>query len=97
MVKKNDSFVSPVIALALSIAGIFFFLYNQIISDILFLISIVFANSSKKGKYRLISYLALLIGAVGLILSALSQLTDLSSILRLFENKTTEVLNQSLS
>jgi hypothetical protein len=96
MVKKKDELTLPVVALILSFAGVAFLFYNKIAANIILFFSILFANASKKGKYKAIAYLALVIGSVSLVIGLFSQLSDLLKTLKFFENKTTEVLNQSI-
>jgi len=95
-----EGLVEIIIAALCFLASLYFLFYSQIISIILSIVAIFFANKAKRTSFVVFAYVILFLSAIVAVLSAilgaLSQLGNLNYILKFFQNRTTEVLNTSI-
>jgi len=94
--KKDHGIIMPVIALILSVVGIWFSFNNLIIGAVILIFAVFLANESRHGKFAIISWIALAIGGISLIIGLFSQLSQLVGLLKFFQEKGAEVMNNSL-
>lgn len=94
--KKDHGIIMPVMALVLSVVGLWFLFNNPIVGDVLLIFAVFLANESRHGKFAIISWVALAIAGISLIVGLFSQLSQLVGLLKFFQEKGAEIMNNSL-
>lgn len=86
----------PIMALILSVVGVWFLFNNPIVGGVLLIFAVFLANESKHGKFAVISWIALAISGISLIIGLFSQLSQLVGLLKFFQEKGAEIMNNSV-
>ena len=97
--KAFSGLMEVITAAACFIASLFFLFYNQLVSLLFSVVAVFLANKAKNTSFVIFAYVILFLSAIVAVLSAIlgamSQMGNLTNILKFFQNRTTEVLNTS--